>query len=66
MYPLPLAANVDHLPVLIRMDKLIRMLPPPLFLAFFDTSVIDVTDNAARWYPYDGSDNYYSAYDVVL
>lgn len=66
MYSRSLTANINHLPMLIRMNEIVRMFPQPLLLTFLDTSMIDVTDNATRWYPYNGTDNYYSTHYVIF
>lgn len=66
LYSCSLHAYINNLSLLVRMYKLIRMLPTPLLLAFSNSSVINVTDNAARGYPYDGSNNYNSSYYIIF
>lgn len=66
LYSLSLTTNVNHLPRLIRMNELVRVFPPPLLFALFHASVIDVTDNATRWYPYNSSDDYHSTHYIIF
>lgn len=66
LHPLSLTADVNHLSRLVRVNELVRMLPLPLLFAFFHTSMVDVTDNATRWYPYDGGDDYHSTDYIIF
>lgn len=66
LYSRSLTADINHLSVLVRMDQFVCVLPTPLLFAFLDSSVIDVTDNATRRYPNNGSDDYHSSHYIIF
>lgn len=67
LYPLlALTANIYHLSRLVRVNELVRVFPLPLFFALFHASMINVTDNATRRYPYNGSDDYHSTHYIIF
>jgi len=66
LYSLSLTANINHLSWLVWMNEFIRVFPPPLLFALFHASVIDITNNATRRYPYDSGDDYHSTHNIIF
>lgn len=66
LYSLSLTAYVNHLPVLLWVNELVRMFPSPFLLTFFHAPVIDITNNAACRYPHNGSDDYHSTHYIIF